>query len=223
MKYKRYGDFKLGYIDFLSATLGVFLIVSLMAIALMSVIKKENEGIKKNADYVITMQWPTEIDCDVDLWVRDPQNNIVSYVKKEGGAMYYERDDKGKRHSLFQINGQVTTIDPDNKEFITIRGAIRGEYIINIHLYSCKRDDEDEIGMKRNEALVSPVPVTVEVIKINPTYMVVQKVQMTLERVWQEKTAVRMIMDDNKTVLRYRHEFVSVKDSQGEQGQGLIP
>jgi hypothetical protein len=223
MKYKRYGDFKLGYIDFLSATLGVFLIVSLMAIALMSVIKKENEGIKKNADYVITMQWPTEIDCDVDLWIRDPLNNIVSYVKKEGGAMYYERDDKGKRHSLFQINGKETTIDPDNKEFVTLRGTHKGEYIVNVHLYSCKKDDEDQIGMKRDESVVTPIPVTVEVIKINPTYMVVQEIRLTLEKVWQEKTVVRMIMDDNKTVLRWKYDFVSVKDTQGEQGQGIVP
>ena len=213
MKNSRKFDFRTAYIDILIALLMGTVVIFMLTTLLIAPITQNSEGIKKNADYVITLEWPNEIDCDVDLWVRDPLNNIVSYRFLEAGLMYFERDDMGKRRSVYEIDGKEIVIDPDNKEFVTLRGTFQGEYVINLHLYSC-------INKQTNLSLAqgSPidVPVILEVIKINPTYVVVKHIEMKMDNVWQEKTAVRFVMDNKKNIIRYKNEYVSVRTGKKE-------
>ena len=129
-------DFRTAYIDLLINLLTGTVVLFILTTLLIAPITKNTEGIKKNADYVITLEWPNELDCDVDLWVRDPQNNIVSYRFMESGLMYFERDDMGKRRSVYEVDGKEMVIDPDNKEFITLRGTFPGEYVVNLHVIS---------------------------------------------------------------------------------------
>lgn len=213
MKNSRKFDFRTAYIDLLIALLMGTVVIFILTTLLIAPITQNSEGIKKNADYVITLEWPNEIDCDVDLWVRDPLNNIVSYRFLEAGLMYFERDDMGKRRSVYEIDGKEIVIDPDNKEFVTLRGTFQGEYVVNLHLYSC-------INKQTNLSLAqgSPidVPVILEVIKINPTYVVVKHIEMKMDSVWQEKTAVRFVMDNKKNIIRYKNEYVSVRTGKKE-------
>lgn len=207
-------DFRTAYIDLLINLLTGTVVLFILTTLLIAPITKNTEGIKKNADYVITLEWPENIDCDVDLWVRDPQNNTVSYRFMEAGLMYFERDDMGKRRSIYEIDGKEVIIDPDNKEFITLRGTFPGEYIVNLHVYSCL-NTATNLAMKENEA--KEIPVIVEVVRINPTFMVVKHIEMKMDSVWQEKTAIRFIMDNKKNILRYKNDFVSVRVSQKNQ------
>lgn len=201
-------DFRTAYIDLLINLLTGTVVLFILTTLLIAPITQNTNGIKKNADYVITVEWPNEIDCDVDLWVRDPLNNVVSYRQPEGGLMYFERDDMGKRRSVFELDGKEVIIDPDNKEFITLRGTFKGEYVVNLHLYSCMLS-EASIGMPSGTKI--DVPVIIEIIKINPTYVVVKHIEMKMDEVWQEKTAVRFIMDDQKSIIRFMNEYVSVR------------
>lgn len=200
-------DFRTAYIDLLINLLTGTVVLFILTTLLIAPITKNTEGIKKNADYVLTVEWPNEIDCDVDMWVRDPQNNLVSYKFMEAGLMYFERDDMGKRRSVYEIDGKEIVIDPDNKEFVTLRGTFPGEYIVNLHVYSC-------LDKATNQALPagSPidVPVIVEVIRINPTFIVVKHIEMKIDSVWQEKTAIRFVMDAKKNILRFKTDFVSI-------------
>jgi YD repeat-containing protein len=206
-------DFRTAYIDLLINLLTGTVVLFILTTLLISTVTKQNEGIKKNADYVITMEWPENIDCDVDMWVRDPQNNIVAYKRPESGLMYYERDDMGQRRSIFDINGQKTVIDPDNKEYVTLRGTFPGEYIVNAHVYSCKAANEEK-GLPIDAAV--NVPVTIELMKINPSLVSVKKVILTMTNVWQEQTAFRFVMGDNKNVIRLMTDYVSIM---GEEAQ----
>lgn len=207
-------DFRTAYIDLLINLLTGTVVLFILTTLLIAPIKKNNEGIKKNADYIISMEWPENIDCDVDLWVRDPLNNVVSYKMMEGGLMYYERDDMGQRASVFNILGKSTIIDPDNKEYITFRGTFPGEYVINVHLYSCKNPTAEG-----SAPIWSPanVPVTVEIVKLNPNLITMKTVQLVMTKVWQEQTAFRFVMDDNKNVLRFMSDFVPVRGGTGEE------
>jgi hypothetical protein len=208
MKNSRKFDFRTAYIDLLIALLMGTVVIFMLTTLLIAPITKNNEGIKKNADFLISLEWPNEIDCDVDLWVRDPLNNIVSFKIPESGLMYYERDDMGKRRSVFDVNGVETTIDPDNKEYITLRGTFPGEYVINVHLYSCLQTEKSE-GMREGQSV--SVPVSVELTKINPTLTIVKHVDIILNKVWQEKTAIRFVVDDQKNVIRFMSDFVRVR------------
>ena len=204
-------DFRTAYIDLLINLLTGTVVLFILTTLLIAPITKNTEGIKKNADYVITLEWPEGIDCDVDLWVRDPQNNIVSYRFMESGLMYFERDDMGKRRSVYEIDGKEVVIDPDNKEFITLRGTFPGEYIVNLHVYSCI-NPSTSFAMKENEP--TEIPVIVEVVRINPNFIVVKHIEMKMDKVWQEKTAIRFVMDNKKNIIRFKNDFVSVRSGQ---------
>lgn len=210
MNHKKF-DFRTAYIDLLINLLTGIVVLFLLTILLIAPITKQNEGIRKNADYIITAEWPVALDCDIDLWVRDPQNNLVSYRQPENGLMYFERDDMGKRRSVYEIDGQEVIIDPDNKEYVTLRGVFPGEYIVNLHVYSCF---DLTTGKPLQQGMLSPVPVTVELVRVNPYLNVVKHVEIKMESVWQEKTAIRFIMDDNKTVLRFKTEEVRVRTTE---------
>lgn len=210
MKNSRKFDFRTAYIDILIALLMGTVVIFMLTTLLIAPITQNEAGIKKNADYVVTLEWPNELDCDVDLWIRDPLNNIVSYRQMESGLMYFERDDQGKRRSVYEIDGKEIVIDPDNKEFVTLRGTFEGEYIVNVHLYSCLRK-ETNLGMKAGELI--EVPLKVEIVRINPDFIVVKHIEMRLDSIWQEKTVVRFVMDDKKNIIRFKNDYVSVRTS----------
>lgn len=201
-------DFRTAYIDLLINLLTGTVVLFILTTLLIAPITKNSEGIKKNADYVVSLEWPTNIDCDLDLWIRDPQNNIVSYKFPEGGLMYYERDDMGKRRSVYELDGKEIIIDPDNKEFITFRGTFPGEYVVNVHVYSCLNTSD---GKAAQPGAMINVPLVIEIIKINPSYSVVKHIEMNMESIWQEKTAVRFIMDNRKNIIRFKNEYVGIR------------
>lgn len=214
MKNSRKFDFRTAYIDLLIALLMGTVVIFILTTLLIAPITQNSEGIKKNADYVLTLEWPNEIDCDVDLWVRDPLNNIVSYRFPEAGLMYFERDDMGKRRSVYEIDGKEIVIDPDNKEFVTLRGTFKGEYVVNLHLYSCLNR---ETNLALGQGSLIDVPVILEVIKINPTFSIIKHIEMKMDSVWQEKTAIRFVMDDKKNIIRFKNEYVGIRTGQKEQ------
>ena len=209
MKNRRF-DFRTAYIDLLINLLTGTVVLFILTTLLIAPITKKDEGIKKNADFVITLEWSTDTDCDIDLWVRDPKNNIVSFKQTESGLMYLERDDMGKRRSVYQIDGKDVVIDPDNKEFVTLRGVFPGEYVVNAHVYSCI-DTTTKMGM--TPGMLKEVPITVEIIKINPTFVVEKRIEMKMDSVWQEKTAIRFVMGSRKLITEYKTDFVSVKEN----------
>lgn len=206
MSHKKF-DFRTAYIDLLINLLTGTVVLFILTTLLIAPITKNTEGIKKNADYVITLEWPTEIDCDVDMWVRDPKNNVVSFKFMEAGLMYSERDDMGKRRSVYEVDGKEIIIDPDNKEFVTLRGTFPGEYVVNLHVYSCLNAASNQ-SMQAGTPIT--IPVVVEVIKINPSYITIKRVELKMESVWEEKTAIRFVMDDRKNIIRFKSDFVSI-------------
>lgn len=207
MKNRKF-DFRTAYIDLLINLLTGIVVLFMLVTLLIAPITQNSAGIKKNADYVITLEWPNEIDCDVDLWIRDPLNNVVSYRYMEAGLMYFERDDMGKRRSVFELDGKEIVIDPDNKEFITFRGTFTGEYTVNVHLYSCL-DQKSNLGLAAGT--IVEVPITIEIVRINPNFIVVKHIEMKMESIWQEKTAIRFVMDDKKNIIRFKNDYVSVR------------
>ena len=54
------------------------------------------------------------------------------------------------------------------------------------------------------------IPVIVELVRINPSFIVVKHIEMKIDSVWQEKTAIRFVMDDKKNIIRFKSDFVSI-------------
>ena len=95
---------------------------------------------------------------DIDIWVQDPIGETVSYLRKDAGWLHLDRDDRGEINDTITVNGKVQ-VYPINQEVVTIRGIIRGEYIVNLYYYQ----QSDRI----------PVEALVKVEKVNPTLQTV--------------------------------------------------
>ena len=174
----------LAFLDLLFNALLCFAALFMIAIVLINP-KNKIESIIVKAEFLITVSWPADVQYDVDTYVEDPLGNLIFFMRKEDGLMHLDRDDVGKENdTMLTENGEVSY--DDNREIVTIRGSVPGEYVINIHLYRVIDD--------------VPVPVTVQVDKINP-FRTIFLDTITLEYVGEERTACRFLVDSNAKVI----------------------
>lgn len=202
MKNKKY-DFRTAYIDLLINVLTGMVFLFMITTLLINAPKKEESGVKREAEYVIIMKWPSEINCDVDIWVRAPDKSIVFFANKDVKIMHIERDDLGWLNDV--ENGA-------NEETWALRGKLAGEYTVNAHLYACRDKDKTyELG----EKLPFILPVSFSLIQINPNVTVVLNQIITLEKVWEEKTAFNFtLLPDNSfdpKVNYDQHNLIKLK------------
>ena len=151
----------IAFIDLLFNILVGFVFLFLVAFLLINPVAKKND-IKAKAEFMITMEWPDPDINDMDLWMQDPLGNRVGFRNKEAGLMNLDRDDLGKSNDTVTVNGEEVSVE-GNKETVSIRGIVPGEYLVSGHLY------------RVNEDLPKPIPVRVEVIKINPYRIIYQQ------------------------------------------------
>lgn len=149
--------------------------------------KKEEDGIKPKMEYLISMTWATNVDADVDIWLRDPDGNIIWYGNKEAGLVNLERDDMGRRNNKILVNDQEV-VKLNNEELVSFRGFKPGEYVINVHLYSYS------MNFIPNDP-VNPLPVRITITKLNPSVSVPFVGNVSLTYVRQEVHVVRFTLD----------------------------
>lgn len=203
-------DFRTAYIDLLLNLLTTILAMFIVAMMAVNVAKKDQPGIKKDAQLVMNVTWDDFTDCDVDIWAEDPAGNIVSFQNKSIGLMHIERDDLGFRGDMTeQLTGDV---DPEQKNTETwvLRGKMAGPYTLNIHLYACRIE-----GVQLGVAEKTSIPVTVELIKLNPDYSVVKKEIVTFTEVWEEKNLFVFDMDQAGKVSNFRNTERTLVKSAG--------
>lgn len=164
------------FIDFmfiLVCCLTLFFVVTLIQIL------KNNEGVVHMTEFILTMTWDKKDLNDMDIWVKDPNGNIIYYKDKEvdGGSMFLDRDDLGHKNDEIEINGHIQIIEI-NQEIVSIRAIIPGRWIVAVHMY--KRHDNNPSG--------TPIPVEVRLDKINPKIKIIFKKEVIMRHTWQETT-----------------------------------
>lgn len=123
---------------------------------------------------IVELEWPNELDTDIDLWVQAPKDRSVGYSNKGNAVLNLLRDDVGARQDISNVNHEITYS----------RGVLPGEYIVNLHYYA------DHTG-KRGRAKV-PVHVWVSVKRNDrATPQVIVDRRLTMDRVGDEKTVFR--------------------------------
>lgn len=194
---RRRSDTALTFVDFLFNLLLVFVSLFILSFLLINP-EAQNKKIDPNAEFLIIMTWPGEMNDDVDLWAEDPDGNVVYFNTKEAGLMHLDRDDLGDASDRFRSSdGEVATLQ-HNQETITIRGVSSGEYVVNIFMFS--------------KSSKTAVPVTVQVIKLNPFWTIVEKT-LSLTRNGEEKTVVRFTLDSRGSVINKNNLFKSLARS----------
>jgi hypothetical protein len=200
--------------DMLFSVLIVFVLAFYLIFILINPKAIPDVNVKKEANWVMELSWPKNIDCDVDMWVKDPQDRVVWFRNRDIGVMGIERDDQGvKADTTLNGRGDIITVD-ENLEIWTLRGKLDGEYTVNAHLYNC-------LGMKSNGEAIGAskiIPVELKIVRINPRYKVMHTSKATLKKVWQEVTLAKFkLFNDNRSFQYLGNDFVEVvRLSQGK-------
>ena len=174
------------FIDLLFNTLLGFTFLFLVTVMFMNP-KADKGRVNLKAEYIISVTWPDDLAEDIDLWVRDPLGETVSYLNKDAGWLHLDRDDRGEINDTITVNGEIQ-VYPINQEVVTIRGILSGEYVVNLYYY---KQSEPE-----------PVEALVKVEKVNPTLQTVFVRKVVLSRQDEEQTVVRFELSDQGEIAR---------------------
>jgi len=181
---KRNYHTNLAFLDLLFNTLLCFVALFSLAFVLINPSKK-NKTVDAKAEFIITVIWPSEMDDDVDTYVEDPEGNLIAFNRREQGLMHLDRDDTGVAFDTISTSFGIVEYK-ENREMVSIRGYVPGEYVVNVHMFT-KREDAE-------------TPVTIILEKINP-YRVVTGRNVVLVKVGEEKTAFRFTVNDEGKVI----------------------
>ena len=163
----------------------------LIAFILINPISKKND-VESKADYLIILNWDSAASDDIDLWIKDPLDHVMSFRSKDVGFMHLDRDDLGTRNDKITLpDGSVKYINL-NREIAALRGTLEGWYVVNVHVYRKNKtmDPED------NEIRLTPTYATVELIQVNP-YRIKVMAEQVLEQQGQEFTLFAFRLDAN--------------------------
>lgn len=136
--------------------------------------------IDPKAEIIVTIKWLDNSPDDIDLWIENPQGELVWFMNPEAGFIHLDRDDRGLSNDTIIVNNKKI-INPINQEVVTIRNFVEGEYVVNLHYYKSESQ--------------KAVDAEVRVVKVNPILEVLFYETLRLERVGVEKTAVRFHVD----------------------------
>ena len=193
----------IGFTDLLFNILVGFAFLFIIAFLLIKPEAKKKD-FDRNAEFVVVLEWDKEAKGDIDLYVEDPLGDKCSFRQTVANFMHLDKDDLGSiNDTVVNADGTVSTVKI-NREVITIRGIIAGEYIINAHYYSERDysniDKRIEMGTSARKKKSKEVTVKIELHKVNP-YTILWVGEKNFRGKGQEETFVRFRLDKDGKVL----------------------
>ncbi len=200
----------IGFTDMLFNVLVGFAFLFIVAFLLIKPEAKK-EDFERRAEFVVIMEWDHDQPDDIDLYVQDPTENKVHFRLPIINFMYLDKDDLGFANDVVKnVDGTVTKVNI-NREVVTIRGIIPGEYVINAHYYSAREWQRDYgVGTIGGETLNTnskkinnkkePLTVKIELHKVEP-YKILWVGEKKFFRRGQEETFVRFTIDESGTPI----------------------
>jgi len=202
----------IGFTDLLFNILVGFAFLFIIAFLLIKPEAKK-EDFERKAEFVVVMEWDHDQPDDIDLYVQDPTNSTVHFRLPITNFMYLDKDDLGFANDIVKnVDGTITKVNI-NREVVTIRGIIPGEYIINAHYYSARKwtgqtlttniydthvDNSHELG--KGKSTGKNLTVKIELHRVDP-YKIWWIGEKTFTHRAQEETFVRFTIDpDGKQV-----------------------
>ena len=207
----------IGFTDLLFNILVGFAFLFIIAFLLIKPEAKK-EDFNRRAEFVVVMEWDHDASGDIDLYVEDPTGKQVSFRYHNHNYMHLDKDDLGSMNdTVVNADGSISTVKI-NREVVTIRGIIEGEYIINAHYYSLR--SYDKINPKK-----PVVTVRVELHKANP-YSIMWVGEKEFNHRGQEETFLRFRLDKDGRILPpftfEQKKFVTPLQAMGNyQGSGV--
>jgi len=194
----------LGFIDLLFNILLGFAFLFIIAFLLIKPEAKKKD-FDRRAEFVIILEWDHEAPDDLDLYVQDPTNDKVSFRLPIANYMHLDKDDLGVRNdTIINADGTTSTVKI-NREVVTIRGIIAGEYIINAHYYSTRvysgsQLEPDERTVDYRNKPQRDLTVKIELHKVTP-YSVLWAGEKKFTHRGQEETFLRFRLDTDGNII----------------------
>ena len=194
----------LAFVDFLFILLLAFISMFMLALILINPVTKKTE-VERKAEFLITLEWDKKSQDDVDIWVQDPQGQVVSFRNKTVGVMHLDKDDLGQVNDTIHFADGTSQVIYLNREVVTLRGWIQGEYIINVHMYN-KRDRDISADFGESTR------VEVEMLRLNPYEILFAESFIMVSR-GEEVTVRRIILNKDGKVIgtsKLEKSFVTI-------------
>ena len=194
----------LGFIDLLFNILLGFAFLFIIAFLLIKPEAKKKD-FDRRAEFVIILEWDHDAPDDLDLYVQDPTNDKVSFRLPIANYMHLDKDDLGMRNdTIINADGTTSTVKI-NREVVTIRGIIAGEYIINAHYYSTRvysgsQLEPDERTVDYRNKPQRDLTVKIELHKVTP-YSVLWAGEKKFTHRGQEETFLRFRLDADGNII----------------------
>lgn len=139
----------------------VDLLCAILAVVIVAVNppKPAHAGVDEKAEYLLTVEWPTGPDADVDIWLMTPHQMPVFFNSRQVGCATLDQDNKGWGDSIIHLPDGSTAKVRSAKETIVLRCLEPGHYDLAANLF----------GFSPHEGAPGlPIPVRVEVTGLNP-------------------------------------------------------
>ena len=191
----------IGFTDMLFNVLVGFAFLFIVAFLLIKPEQKK-EDFERRAEFVVVMEWNHDQPDDIDLYVQDPTQAKVHFRLPIVNFMYLDKDDLGFANDVVKYKDGTTKKVNINREVVTIRGIIAGEYVINAHYYSSREltrlgrltTNPSDIPSKKVDEKNDPLTVKIELHKVDP-YKIMWVGEKKFFKKGQEETFVRFSID----------------------------
>ena len=190
-----------GFTDLLFNILVGFAFLFIVAFLLIKPEAKKKD-FERRAEYIVVLEWDAGAKDDIDLYVEDPLGGIASFRHPRVNFMHLDKDDLGVRNdTTVMADGSTTTIKI-NREVMTIRGIIPGEWVINAHYYSAyayasANGDSKIISKSKDDYFIT---VRIELHRVNP-YQILWVGEKKFTTKGQEETFLRWRIDKMGGIL----------------------
>jgi len=182
------GPVKIAYIDVLQC----LLVVIFVAFIFSEPKKPESKANVIDPSQVLAeLVWTDNSNDDVDLWIENPNGEIVYFGTREIGGMTLDTDNLGINNAVFDPKTNELVQFTARREVASVRKAIAGTYTVNVMLY------EDRTGL--------PEKVKVHVMKLNPFKNIIDK-EVTLNFKGEEATIVTFELDSEGNIVSQNNE-----------------
>ena len=191
----------IGFTDLLFNILVGFAFLFIIAFLLIKPEAKKKD-FERRAEYIVVLEWDAGAKDDIDLYVEDPLGGIASFRHPRVNFMHLDKDDLGVRNdTTVMADGSTTTIKI-NREVMTIRGIIPGEWVINAHYYSAyayasANGDSKIISKSKDDYFIT---VRIELHRVNP-YQILWVGEKKFTTKGQEETFLRWRIDKMGGIL----------------------
>ncbi len=192
-------------LDIVCCVLIVYFAAFMVAFIQMAIDKQEKKT-EAHAEIQIVVTWPEDVNDDVDTYVEDPSGRLLSFSGQDVGLMALDRDDRGRMTDIFMTADGRWVEYKGNREIVTLRGLEKGEYCVNVQMFS-KRSDED-----------CPVQIVIE--KMNPRVTLIAQEMVILKTMGDDITVCRftVTIDGNITNVNRLQKDLARRNAQSHFG-----